>query len=108
MMPRERISFLKAETTRSRSGQLVDEWLPASEILANVPAERRKRKVANDEAMNAKEQFIELKIVFWLRYDDSITDDLRIVYNGKLYKILDIDRNFYDNSCLITCIKINN
>lgn len=107
MMPRERISFQRSETTRSRSGQHVEEWIPASEILTDVPAERRKRKTANDETLNAKEQFIELKIVFWLRYDDSITDDLRVMYNGKPYKILDIDRNFHDNSCLITCIKIN-
>lgn len=106
MMPREVISFQRAETVRSDSGQRVKKWEPVP-VLTNIPAERRKRKVSNDVTLNANEEFIELGITFWVRYDESITDDLRITYNGRLYKILDIDRNFHDNSCLITCTKIN-
>lgn len=107
MMPREVISFQRSKVTRSRSGQPVDEWLPASESLTNVPTERRKRKPGNGVTLNANEEFIELRIVFWVRYSESMTDDLRVIYNGKPYRILDIDRNLHDNSCLITCIKIN-
>lgn len=107
MMPREVISFERAETERSDSGQRVKKWVPASGVLTNVPTERRKRKVPNNITLNAKEEFIELGITFWIRYDDSITDDLRVIYNGKPYRILDIDRNTHDNSCLITCTKIN-
>lgn len=107
MMPREVISFQRAKTVRSDSGQRVKEWVPASEVLTNVPAERRKRKVSNNISLNAKEEFIELGITFWMRYDESITDDLWVLYNGKPYRILDIDRNTHDNSCLITCTKIN-
>lgn len=76
-------------------------------VLTNIPAERRKRKASNDVTLNAKEEFIDLSITFWVRYDESITDNLRIVYNGQIYRILDIDRKFHDNSCLITCIKVN-
>lgn len=106
MMPREVISFERAETVRSNSGQRVKKWEPVP-ALTNIPAERRKRKVSNDVTLNAKEEFIELGITFWVRYDESITDDLRVLYNGKIYKILDIDRKFHDNSCLITCAKVN-
>lgn len=106
MMPREVISFQRAETARSDSGQRVKKWEPVP-ILTNIPAERRKRKASNDVTLNAKEEFIDLSITFWVRYDESITDNLRIIYNGQIYRILDIDRKFHDNSCLITCIKVN-
>ncbi|RGU22433.1 phage head closure protein [Bacteroides cellulosilyticus] len=106
MMPREVISFQRAETVRSDSGQRVKKWEPVP-ILTNIPAERRKRKASNDVTLNAKEEFIDLNITFWVRYDESITDNLRIIYNGQIYRILDIDRKFHDNSCLITCIKVN-
>lgn len=106
MMPREVISFQRAETVRSDSGQRVKKWEPVP-VLTNIPAERRKRKISNDVSLNAKEEFIDLSITFWVRYDESITDNLRIVYNGQIYRILDIDRKFHDNSCLITCIKVN-
>ncbi|MEY8720665.1 phage head closure protein [Bacteroides stercorirosoris] len=106
MMPREVISFQRAETVRSDSGQRVKKWEPVP-VLTNIPAERRKRKASNDVTLNAKEEFIDLSITFWVRYDESITDNLRIVYNGQIYRILDIDRKFHDNSCLITCIKVN-
>lgn len=107
MMPRERITFQRFTSYKSNSGQNIKDWVPASEFLTDVPAERRKQKSSNEATLNAKEEFIELTIVFWLRYDESITDDLRIIYNGKSYKILDINRNFHDNSCLITCTKTN-
>ncbi|KAA5415991.1 phage head closure protein [Bacteroides cellulosilyticus] len=106
MMPREVISFQRAETVRSDSGQRVKKWEPVP-VLTNIPAERRKRKVSNDVTLNAKEEFIDLSITFWVRYDESITDNLRIIYNGQIYRILDIDRKFHDNSCLITCVKVN-
>lgn len=106
MMPREVISFQRAETVRSDSGQRVKKW-ESVPVLTNIPAERRKRKASNDVTLNAKEEFIDLSITFWVRYDESITDNLRIVYNGQIYRILDIDRKFHDNSCLITCIKVN-
>ena len=106
MMPREVISFQRAETVRSDSGQRGKKWEPVP-VLTNIPAERRKRKASNDVTLNAKEEFIDLSITFWVRYDESITDNLRIVYNGQIYRILDIDRKFHDNSCLITCIKVN-
>ncbi|WP_262719412.1 phage head closure protein [Bacteroides cellulosilyticus] len=105
-MPREVISFQRAETVRSDSGQRVKKWEPVP-VLTNIPAERRKRKVSNDVTLNAKEEFIDLSITFWVRYDESITDNLRIIYNGQIYRILDIDRKFHDNSCLITCVKVN-
>lgn len=106
MMPREVISFQRAETVRSDSGQRVKKWEPVP-VLTNIPAERRKRKVSNDVTLNAKEEFIDLSITFWVRYDESITDNLRIIYNGQIYRIRDIDRKFHDNSCLITCVKVN-
>ena len=106
MMPREVISFQRAETVRSDSGQRVKKWEPVP-VLTNIPAERRKRKVSNDVTLNAKEEFIDLSITLWVRYDESITDNLRIIYNGQIYRILDIDRKFHDNSCLITCVKVN-
>lgn len=107
MMPREIISFLRPETERSKSGQLVENWVPASETLTNVPAERRKRKTASNVSMNAKEEFVELGLTFWIRYDSSINSDYRIVYEGQIYRILDIDRVFHDNSCLVTVVKVN-
>ena len=106
MMPREVISFQRAETVRSDSGQRVKKWEPVP-ILTNIPAERRKRKSSYDVTCIAMEEFIDLNITFLVRYDESITDNLRIVYNGQIYRILDIDRKFHDNSCLITCIKVN-
>ena len=42
MMPREVISFQRAETVRSDSGQRVKKWEPVP-VLTNIPAERRKR-----------------------------------------------------------------
>lgn len=36
MMPRERISFLKAERTQARNGEQLTEWVPASKELTNV------------------------------------------------------------------------
>ena len=106
MMPREVISFQRAETERSDSGQRVKKWKP-DPVLTNIPAERRKRKISNDVTLNAKEEFIDLSITFWMRYDESITDNLRIIYNGQIYRILDIDLKFHYNSCLITCVKVN-
>lgn len=105
MMPRERISFERCVREKSPSGQEVCTWAAASGRLTDVPAERRKRKAA--DGMDAREDFTELTLTFWLRYDESITDELRVVYGGRPYAIVDIDRNFRDNSCLITCRKLN-
>ena len=87
--------------------QNIKEWIPASKYLTDVPVERRKQKPSADNVFNAKEEFTEMTIVFWMRYDDSITEELRIDYNGKKYKIMDINRSYHDNSCLITCVKLN-
>lgn len=107
MMPRERILFLKAERTQARNGEQLTEWVPASKELTNVPTERRKRKSSDNIVINAGEEFVDLKLVFWVRFHSTINENLRIIYEGKTYRILDIDRKFHNNSCEITCIKIN-
>lgn len=105
MMPRERISFLRYTVEKSPSGQQVKSWNPASEQLTDVPVERRKRRAT--DGMNAYEDFTELTLTFWMRYDESITSDLRVDYLGEHYAIIDIDRRFHDNTCLLTCKKLN-
>lgn len=106
MMPRERVTFQRCVMQKSPSGQQTRTWQTASEQLTDVPAERRKRRAK--DGMNAREDFTELTLTFWMRYDERMDDpDLRLVYKGKPYDIVDIDRNFHDNTCLITCKKIN-
>lgn len=104
MIPREYITFEKATYKRDRTGQKVSSWEPA---IMDVPTERRKQQPKAGNMMNAKEEFIELQLVFWIRYLDDVTDDMRIMYNGKPYKIIDLKRQYWDNSLLITCTKIN-
>ena len=106
MMPRERITFERCKREKSPSGQEVRTWSEASPQLKDVPVERRKRKAA--DGMNANEDFTELTLTLWARYDESMDDtDLRIAYGKNRYAIVDIERNFHDNTCLITCKKIN-
>lgn len=105
MMPRERITFLSATVEKSPSGQQVKTWKPASPQLTGVPVERRKRKAV--DGMDAEEDFTELTVTFWARYNESLTDSLRVEYAGNRYSIIDINRQFHDNSCLITCKKLN-
>lgn len=107
MTPRERITFEKAIEEKTLCGEVRRVYAPLSPLV-NIPAERRKQRAADkDSGMNAGEEFIKVKIVFWMRYHPLMKDDLRIQYEGAPYEILDIDRKYHDNSCLITCVKIN-
>lgn len=104
MTPREYITFEKPVMTRDKTGQKFPSWEP---VITDVPADRRKQQPKQGSEMNAKEEFVELQLVFWIRYLEDITDDMRILYNGKYYRIIDMKRQYWDNSLLITCAKNN-
>ena len=106
MTPRERITFEKASEEKATCGEIIKKYLPLPPLV-NIPAERRKQQSIEGDGMDAEEEFTKVKIVFWVRYHPLMKDDLRIQYEGNPYEILDINRKYHDNSCLITCVKIN-
>lgn len=106
MTPRERITFEKAVEEKTVCGEIRKEYVPLPPLV-NIPTERRKQQSVEGDGMDAGEEFTKVKIVFWVRYHPLMKDDLRIQYEGNPYEILDINRRFHDNSCLITCVKIN-
>lgn len=106
MVPRERITFEQELKDKNPNGSSLKRYIVIPE-LSGIPAERRKMQASIGDGIKAKEEFIEMKFVLWLRYHPSMETAFRILYNGKYYQIIDIERNFYDGSCLITCFKIN-
>lgn len=104
MVPRERITFEKEIRDKNPNGSHKKSYevIPG---LSNIPAERRKVQPSIGDGLNAKEEFIDMKIVLWCRFHSMMNNAYRIQYNNKYYRIIDINRKYQDGSCLITCVK---
>ena len=106
MMPRERISFEREIKDKNPNGSAKKLYEVIQELNC-VPAERRKFQPITGNGVNAKEEFMDVKIVLWCRYYYKMEEAYRIQYNNKYYRILDVNRRFQDDTCLITCAKID-
>lgn len=67
MVPRERITFEKETKGKNPNGSPRKSYDPIPG-LSNVPAERRKAQPNIGDGLNAKEEFIDMKIVLWCRF----------------------------------------
>lgn len=98
---REMITFRGLVKETTPSGFVKEEFSD----LFSCRAYRKKQTGAVD-GINALEEFPGMTIVFQVRYDPRIKEDMRIRYRENEYQIAAPDYQ-RDNTYLITCKKLN-
>lgn len=98
----EIIHIHKLQKTTSDSGAVTKEYIETHKIKAN----RKKLSASVGDGVNANEEFIGNTLVFQTRKYSFLNEDMRIKYGNHFYKILLLDIQS-DNTCFITCSKIN-
>lgn len=100
---REFVEFLELTEIKSNSGFAKKEYVS----FLSTRCSRRKLSASMGDGLNANEEFIANTVVIQVRYNSLIEESNRIKYNGKMYKIILLDKQLQDNSYLITMTKIN-
>jgi SPP1 family predicted phage head-tail adaptor len=99
---REKLIFQSKTQTQSGSGALVVSWADS------LTARAWKKTAASGTEFSTKELFIAQRLTFQLRYNSKITSDMRVLYNGILYKIVGIpDKQIQDNTLILVITKID-
>jgi hypothetical protein len=67
---------------------------------------RKKLSASVGSGVNASEEFIGKTVVFQVRRNSFLNEDVRVRHNGIMYKVLALDLQ-PDNTYLMTCTKVN-
>lgn len=80
---RDRIDIQSKTETVDNAGQPIVSW---STSLAGEPA--KYEPINGSEVMRGRQLESNVKVVFTIHYRPGITDDMRVLHNGKYYGIL--------------------
>ena len=94
---KEWITFYGLKESRTPSGAVEKKY---DEAVLKVRCYRKKITAPVGNGLNAYEEF-------QVRYNPTINERQRISYQGRMYKIVLLDKQHEDNTYLITCSKIN-
>lgn len=95
------ITFLRPELTRDDFGGTSEGWSIAFDKRARVQFKSGSRAEVNGETINTMINTVTL------RYCKEITHEMRIRHEGRLYRILSINRNRKQQSTVIEMEVIN-
>lgn len=95
------ITFLENEPTRDTYGGLSDQWVEAFKKRAYVRFNSGSRKEVNNEVINTE------VLTFMIRYTKEVQEKMRIVYEGRKYKINMINRDRIQQATIIQAESIN-
>jgi len=98
---REFLTFQSQSKTQGASGAIKFTWTNVCTLRA------WKKNVVAGEEFNQKEAFTSERWTFQMRYDNKITSDMHVVYNGVTYKIVGVpDKQVQDNTMIVIITKI--
>lgn len=84
---RHKITVQAFKDTRNKVGEISKEW---SDIATNIPAE--KVKLSASQYSQAEREALKYLYRFKIRNRDDITEDMRLICEGKTYTITHINR----------------
>ena len=95
------ITFLKNEPTRATYGGSSDQWVEVFKKRAYVRFNSGSRKEVNNEVINSE------VLTFTIRYTKDVNEKMRIVYDGRKYRIIMINRDRIQQATIIQTESIN-
>ena len=98
---RETITIQRPVTVQNEYGANGIEWRDVTSTRAMANYNNGNRQNENNEIVHNQ------TITFTIRYYHNITDDMRIIWNGKRYRILSINKEIYKQSATIITELIN-
>ncbi|MFV0587380.1 phage head closure protein [Bacteroides reticulotermitis] len=101
---KEWITFYGLKESRTPSGAVEKKY---DEAVLKVRCYRKKITAPVGNGLNAYEEFTANTLIFQVRFNPLISERQRISYQGRMYKIVLLDKQHEDNTYLITCSKIN-
>lgn len=95
------ITIQQRTQTKDAEGGMVDAW---SDFAADIWAKKNNLSGNERAATNKGGQTLDARTEFTVYYLDSVTNEMRIVHNGKYYNIRHVN-NFMESSeyLIITC-----
>lgn len=97
----EIITFLQAEQERDKFGGVTENWIEAFKKRACVRYKTGTRKEINNEVLNTH------TVTIKIRYCRDVSEKMRIVYEGRKYRIAFIHPDKKDQSITIEAELIN-
>ncbi|MBC8948513.1 phage head closure protein [Xenorhabdus sp. TS4] len=73
---RHRVTIQKSEQSRAPSGQVIDKWVDAATVWAEV------REISGRERLASGAVFSEATVRIWMRHRDDVTTANIILYDG--------------------------
>ena len=90
------ITLLTNNPTTDNFGSQSENWITYSIVRAGLVYKSGQKLIQDYEMFNSA------TIDFTCRYDKFINEAMRIKFNDKIYKILFLNKNIYDNSLIIS------
>ncbi|MCP3894493.1 MAG: head-tail adaptor protein [Bacteroides sp.] len=97
---RDTVVFEQARKVKTDSGFREKEYVP----ILTTKAYKKKLSLVGGDGINAYEEFLGNTVILQVRWNPAISEDLRIDYQGRKYKIKLLDKQS-DNTYIITCSK---
>ena len=98
---KEKITFIQPVTSKNGYGQEITSWINFLTTKSDITYSSGNRVTENNEIINT------YVLTFHIRYVKSINEQMRIVFNGKKYRVLSTETNRSNRSCNITGELIN-
>jgi len=95
------ITIIQSISTRDDFGAMFESWNTYSTIRAGIIYKGGNKTIQDHERFNTS------NVDFTCRYDKLLNEQMRIVFENKVYKISSINRNPFDNSLIISSVLIS-
>ena len=103
LFARNLITIKRYENNQTNSGQIVKELVEVGQVRAYVI----KQGGRETEAVEGKELFDSQQLIFQIRYTPLLRDSDIVLFNGQMYKVVNIFNNVWDRTLKVTANKIN-
>ena len=103
LLSRNLITIKRYENNQTDSGQIVKELVEVGQVRAYVI----KQGGRETEAVEGKELFDTQQLIFQIRYTPLLRDSDFVLFNGQMYKVVNIFNNVWDRTLKVTADKIN-
>lgn len=91
------IVILEEAKTKDSFGATKKTWVEFTRTKSNITYKTGDKKVEDNKFINSQ------NIDFTIRHNIKVDEQMRIQYDGKLYKVQFINRNIINNSQIVTC-----
>ena len=91
---RHMVTIQSYKDTRNKIGEVAKQW---SDIATNIPAENV--RISASQYSQAEREALKYSYRFKIRNRDDITEDMRLICEGKTYSITHINRIIETGKC---------